>query len=85
MIAHYDAGNPPALMRLVKQGVHLRAFPKDVMVAARKASFELYDAEVRRNPRFARIYREWKPFRDAQLQWFKVAEAAYSNFLFFTK
>lgn len=85
MIAHYDAGNPPALLRLVRQGVRLRAFPKDVMVAARKASFELYEAEARKNPAFARIYREWKPFRDAQIQWFKVAEAAYSNFLYFTK
>ena len=65
--------------------MRLRAFPKNVMVAARKASFELYDAEARKNPAFARIYREWKPFRDAQIPWFKVAEAAYSNFLYFTK
>ena len=85
MTARYDARNPPALMRLVKQGVQLRAFPRDVMEAARKAAFEMYDAEARANPAFARIYREWKPFRDAQIQWFKVAEAAYANFLYFVK
>ena len=85
MLAEYDARNPAALARLARQGVRLHAFPKDVMVAARKAAFALYDEEAARNPAFKRIYLEWKKFRDASIQWFRVAEAAYANFLYYEK
>ena len=30
-------------------------------------------------------YGEWKKLRDAENQWFKVAEAAYDNFLYYAK
>ena len=60
MLAEYDAKNPAALQRLLKAGVKLHAFPKDVMLAACKASFELYEEEARKNATFRRIYVEWK-------------------------
>ena len=85
MLAEYDAKNPPALMRLVKQGVKLHPFPQDVMVAARQEAFKMYDEEAARNPDFKRIYGEWKKFRDASMQWMKLAEASYANFLYYTK
>ncbi len=85
MLAQYDARNPPALLRLVGQGVQLHAYPKDVMLAARRATFALYEAEAKANPDFAAIYPGWKAFRDTAFQWFKVNEAAYSNFNYFVK
>jgi TRAP-type mannitol/chloroaromatic compound transport system substrate-binding protein len=85
MLAEYDYKNPLALSRLLKQGVQLRAFPKDIMEAAKKAAFAMYDEEAARNAAFARIYGEWKKFRDMEIQWFKVAEASYANFLFYSK
>jgi len=85
MLAQYDAKNSPALLRLVGQGVQLHAFPKDVMLAARRATFELYEDAAKTNPDFAAIYRPWKQFRDTEFQWFKVAEAAYANFNYFVK
>jgi TRAP-type mannitol/chloroaromatic compound transport system substrate-binding protein len=85
MLAQYDAKNPPALLRLVGQGVQLHPYPKDVMLAARRETFRLYDEEAKKNPDFAEIYRGWKAFRDTEAQWFKVAEAAYSNFLYYVK
>lgn len=85
MLAEYDYKNPQALMRLVKQGVKLHAYPQDIMLAARDAAFQLYDAEAANNPDFARIYREWKAFRDNQIQWFRVAESSYENFLYYAK
>ncbi len=85
MLARYDAQNPPALLRLVGQGVKLHAYPKDVMLAARRASFQMYEEEARTNPDFAAIYRPWKKFRDTGFQWFKVAEAANANFNYFVK
>ena len=85
MLAQYDAKNPPAMMRLVQQGVKLHAFPKDVMLAARHAAFEIFDEEAAKNPAFRTIYTEWKKFRDSEIQWFKVAEAPYQNFLYYVK
>lgn len=85
MLAEYDAKNPPALMRLVREGVKLHPFPQDVMEAARKAAFEIYEEEADRNPTFRRIYREWSKFREASIQWMRVAEASYANFLYYTK
>lgn len=85
MLAEYDAKNPAALMRLVGQGVKLHAFPADILHAAREAAFQLYDEEAARNPAFGRIYAEWKKFRELELQWFKVAEASYANFLYFAR
>jgi TRAP-type mannitol/chloroaromatic compound transport system substrate-binding protein len=85
MLTEYDAKNPPALARLVSQGVKLHAFPKDMMEAAHKIAFEIYADEAAKNPAFKRIYTEWKKFRDGSIQWFRVAEAAYANFLYSTK
>lgn len=85
MLARYDTVNPPALMRLVKNGVQLHAFPKDVMLAARRVTFSIYAEESARNPAFRKIYTEWKRFRDSEIQWFKVAEAPYQNFLYYVK
>jgi len=82
MLAEYDAKNPLALMRLVKQGVKLRPYPQDILIAARKAAFDIYDQEAAKNPAFKKIYIPWKRFRDAGIQWFKVAEASYGNFLY---
>jgi len=82
MMAEYDAKNPLALMRLVRQGVKLRPYPQDIMIAARKAAFEIYDQEAAKNAAFKKIYIAWKRFRDAEIQWFKVAEASYGNFLY---
>jgi len=85
MLAEYDAKNPAALQRLVRKGVQVHPFPKDIMVAARDASLALYAEESRENPEFRRIYQEWKKFRAASHQWQKLAEAAYANFLYYVK
>jgi TRAP-type mannitol/chloroaromatic compound transport system substrate-binding protein len=82
MLAEYDTKNPLALMRLVKSGVKLHPFPQEMLVAANKAAFALYDEEAAKNPAFKKIYTEWLKFRNNEIQWFKVAEASYANFLY---
>ncbi|TCJ15971.1 ABC transporter substrate-binding protein [Parasulfuritortus cantonensis] len=82
MLAAYDTKNPQALGRLIGAGVQLHAFPDDVMAAARRLSFEMYEAETAHNPAFKKIYESWKAFRETELEWFKLAEASYTNFLF---
>lgn len=85
MLAEYDARNPAALLRLAKQGVKLHPYPKEIMDAARKATFAFYDEESRKNPDFARIYKAWKSFRDQEIQWFRLAEGAYANYLYYVR
>ena len=85
MLAAYDARNPPALIRLVEQGVQLHAFPKDVMLTARRESYALYEEESARNAEFRVIYQAWKPFLQSELQWFKVCESPYNNFMQYVK
>lgn len=85
MLASYDARNPPALMRLIQQGVKLHAFPKDVMLTARQASYELYEEESAHNSAFKTIYSQWRVFLQSELQWFKVCESPYDNFMDYVK
>jgi TRAP-type mannitol/chloroaromatic compound transport system substrate-binding protein len=85
MPAKYDAQNPPALRRLVGGGTALRPFPRPVLEAAEKASYELYEELKAKSKHWARIYPEWKKFRDEQFLWFRVAESAYDNYTFSSK
>jgi len=55
------------------------------MVAARTSAFQLFDEEAAKNPDFARIHGEWKKFRESRIQWFRVAESSYENFLYYVK
>jgi len=82
MQADYDVKNVAALRRLVAGGTQLREFPKDLMVAAQAATFELYDEFSAKYPKFKKVYTQWKKFRDDEYLWFKVAERAYDSFVF---
>jgi len=85
MAAKYDAQNPPALRRLVAGGTKLRPFPKSVMQAAEKASYELYEELGAKSENWKKIYPQWKKFRDEQFLWFRVAEATYDSYAFYSK
>ena len=82
MLAKYDADNPAALARLLRNGTKLRPYSKDIMVAAMEAANDIYNEEAARNPSFRKIYEPWKRFRNNEFQWFRVAEASYDNFTF---
>ncbi|WP_424192762.1 TRAP transporter substrate-binding protein [Ampullimonas aquatilis] len=82
MLAEYDNNNPQALARLIKNGVKLHAFPRDILDEAYKAAFEVYEEEAAKNPSWARIYEPWKRYRNDQFQWFKLNELFYENYTF---
>ena len=82
MQAKYDAENPPALRRLVANGAELRPFSREIMQAAYKASFEVYDELAAKNPKFKKVYESWTAFREDQFLWFRVAEHTYENFVY---
>ncbi len=81
MQAEYDARNPAALARLLKNGVKLRTFSKDVMDACYKAATNVMDEEAAKNAKFKKIYEPWKRFRQDQNQWASVAEATMQDYL----
>jgi TRAP-type mannitol/chloroaromatic compound transport system substrate-binding protein len=80
MVSKYDALNPPALKRLISQGVQLQPFSDAVMAAFYKTSKEVYDEIAAKNPKFKKIYDPWNEFRKDQVQWFAIAEGRYDNF-----
>ena len=81
MQAEYDARNPAALARLLKNKVKLRSFPKDIMDACYKAATDVMEEEAQKNAKFKKIYEPWKRFRQDQNQWASVAEATMQNYL----
>jgi len=85
MPAKYDEQNPQALRRLIASGTSLRPFPRSVMEAAEKASYELYDELKAKSKHWATVYPQWKKFRDEQFLWFRVAESTYDNYSFASK
>ncbi|HCH63571.1 MAG TPA: ABC transporter substrate-binding protein [Deltaproteobacteria bacterium] len=82
MQAKYDALNPPALQRILAEGVTLRPFTDDVMMAAKAAAAQLLAEEAAADPEYAKVYREWTKFRDASFDWFGRAELAYGRFAY---
>jgi TRAP-type mannitol/chloroaromatic compound transport system substrate-binding protein len=82
MQAKYDAENPAALRRLVANGTELRPFSREIMQAAYKASFEVYDETAAKNPKFKKLYDSWKAFREDEYLWFRVCENPFENFVY---
>jgi TRAP-type mannitol/chloroaromatic compound transport system substrate-binding protein len=70
------------LRRLVAGGAQLRVFPRPVLEACLKAANELFEELAAKSAHFRRIYAGWNRFRSDQFLWFRVAEAAYDNFVF---
>lgn len=82
MQARYDAKNPPALARLLEQGVQMRPFSDDIMVGARAAAFEMYEEMAAKDPEYRAVYEQWNAFRTDSFRWFSSAEASYARFAF---
>lgn len=81
MMAKYDHKNPAALRSLVKNGVKLRSFSKEILQAAHKAALQLYADESSKNPAFKKISTAYFNYQKEENQWFGVAEASLDRFL----
>ncbi|MEL7039057.1 MAG: TRAP transporter substrate-binding protein [Cyanobacteria bacterium J06592_8] len=84
-LAKYEARNPKALNFLTKNGVELRAFSPEIIDAAQKITFELYEENQKKSESFRQVYQSWKQFRDRIYTWSAVSEYAYSNFVLNSK
>src|SRR5258706_10053676 len=81
MVAKYDAQNPAALKRLVGGATQLRQFSPTFLVAAYKASLEVYKEAGEKSPAFKKIYESMLAFRGEELLWFRVAEKGFDDFM----
>jgi TRAP-type mannitol/chloroaromatic compound transport system substrate-binding protein len=82
MLARYDARNNQALQRLVASGVQLRPYSEEILQAASKASFALYDEFAAKDPDFKAVYTQWQQFRDRISAWEKLNQGSFTNFVY---
>jgi TRAP-type mannitol/chloroaromatic compound transport system substrate-binding protein len=82
MLALYEARNNDALQSLLKKGTQLRYYSQEILQAAEKASFALYDESAAKDADFKAVYEEWKQFRDRIYAWHKLNEGSFTNFVY---
>jgi TRAP-type mannitol/chloroaromatic compound transport system substrate-binding protein len=80
MLAKYDAVNRQSLAKLVAGGTKLVAYSKEIMQAAEKASFDLYEENASKDATFKQIYEQWKSFREQIVKWNSINELSFGNF-----
>ena len=80
MVPKYDAGNPPALKRLLAGGTVLKAFSRPVLQACFDTSWAYYDEVAAKNAHFKKLLDSMKAFRQDEVTWFRVAEGTFDNF-----
>jgi TRAP-type mannitol/chloroaromatic compound transport system substrate-binding protein len=81
MIGKYDTDNVAALRRLIANGAQLRPFSKEILDACYKAANEFYAETAAKNPKFKAVYEPWKKFLGDELQWFRVDEQQFENYM----
>jgi TRAP-type mannitol/chloroaromatic compound transport system substrate-binding protein len=81
MLARYDSRNNVALQSLLGQGVQLRPYSQEILEAAEKASFELYDELAAKDADFKTVYEEWKKFREGIYAWNNINEGGFSRYI----
>ena len=81
MLAQYDALNRNSLTRLLDSGTKLVTYSPDILAAAQKASFEIYEENAAKNPTFKEIYQQWSEFLSSVSQWNKINQLSFANFV----
>ncbi len=82
MLTEYEALNQQALARLVAVGIQLRPYSKEILLAAKKAAFDLYEDIASKNDSFRDSFNAWKDFRQRIYQWCRFNELSFSLFAF---
>jgi len=52
-----------------------------VMEACYASANEIYAEISAKNPKFKKIYDQWKPYRAEQLLWSRIAEGGFDSFM----
>ncbi|MEM8828531.1 MAG: TRAP transporter substrate-binding protein [Cyanobacteria bacterium P01_G01_bin.19] len=81
MLSKYDALNREALKTIVESGTKLAAYPPEVLQAAKEAAEGYYAEQSAKSPPFKKVYEQWNQFRSGVLEWNKINELSYTNFV----
>lgn len=80
MLDEFTARNNAALRELVDEhGVQLRRLPDDVLLALWRASEQVMQDLVAKDPTAARVYESFKSFYDGARAYHHISEQAYIN------
>jgi TRAP-type mannitol/chloroaromatic compound transport system substrate-binding protein len=82
ILARYDALNAQVFKQLLADGTKLLPFSSEILKAAHKASFELYDELSQQHPTFKTIYTQWNEFRRQIYQWNQLNELSFAEYAF---
>jgi TRAP-type mannitol/chloroaromatic compound transport system substrate-binding protein len=82
MLARYDTLNNEALQRLIASGTQLRPYSPEILAAAEKESFAIFDEFAAKDADFKAIYEDWKQFRNRIYTWHKLNEGAFTNYVY---
>ncbi|MBR8827221.1 MAG: TRAP transporter substrate-binding protein [Gomphosphaeria aponina SAG 52.96 = DSM 107014] len=80
MLARYDARNNEALARLLATGTQVRPYSQEILEAAEKASFALYDEFAAKDGDFKAVYEPWKQFRERIYAWNNLNEGSFTRY-----
>ncbi|MEB3231968.1 MAG: ABC transporter substrate-binding protein [Leptolyngbyaceae bacterium] len=81
MLAEYDTANGDALQRLRLGGTKLVAFSPEILQAAQRLAFELYEETALQDATFRRIYEQWRDFRTGIYHWNQINELYFNQFV----
>ena len=79
-LAKYDAVNGAALQSLLDADVQLKPFSNEILAAAEKAAFEIYEENASQDADFKEIYDQWKTFRESVYGWNRLNELGFAEF-----
>ena len=82
VLARFDTRNNDALQRLLKSGIELRPYSNEILTAAEKASFELFDEFAAKDADFKRVFEEWKKFRDRAYSWSNLNQGSFERYVY---
>lgn len=82
MMSDYDAKNPPALERLLSNGVELRRFSDEIMQAAFTASNELLQEEAAADPAYRTMLESYDRFKSSSNRWLGTSELSFTDFAY---
>jgi TRAP-type mannitol/chloroaromatic compound transport system substrate-binding protein len=69
------------MQRLVEGGTKMVPYSTEILQAAEKAAFELYEQNATKNATFRQIYEQWNQFRQQVSQWNRINELSFANFM----
>lgn len=81
ILSQYDAVNGEDLRRLVLSGTGLLPYSLEILQAARKSAFELYEETASQEAGFRQIYTQWQAFRSEICGWNQANELSLIEFV----